>query len=85
MIQTKLIEPGQILLYPDGRMNTESAARYLGLSTKTLAMMRCQGIGPKFIKRGRVFYFIEDLNAWLNEGGRLSSTAQAIGQHAMAA
>ena len=66
-----------ILVYPDGRMNTDSAARYVGLSTKTLAMMRCQGNGPQYIKRGRVFYFKQDLDSWLNEGGRISSTAQS--------
>ena len=66
----------KIALLPDGRMNTQNAARYLGLSAKTLAMMRCQGTGPQFIKRGRVFYFKEDLDSWLNEGGRVSSTAE---------
>ncbi len=66
----------KIALLPDGRANTQNAARYLGLSEKTLAMMRCQGTGPKFIKRGRVFYYKEDLDSWLNEGGRVSSTAQ---------
>ena len=33
----------EILILPDGRMDTRSAAGYLGLSEKTLAMMRCQG------------------------------------------
>ncbi len=66
----------KIALLPDGRMTTQNAARYLGLSAKTLAMMRCQGTGPQFIKRGRVFYFKEDLDSWLNEGGRVSSTAE---------
>ncbi len=66
----------KIALLPDGRMNTQNAARYLGLSAKTLAMMRCHGTGPQFIKRGRVFYFKEDLDSWLNEGGRVSSTAE---------
>ena len=85
MIQVKLIETSPILVYPDGRMTTEGAALYTGLSAKTLAMMRCQGMGPKFIKRGRVFYFKEDIDAWLNEGGRLSSTSQHSTKHAMAA
>ena len=63
--------------FSDGRMTVEAAARYLGKSPKTLAIMRCTGKGPRFIKRGRVFYFIEDLDAWLNAGGRFTSTAQA--------
>lgn len=66
-----------ITLYPDGRMNTRNASIYMGLSEKTLAMMRCSGTGPKFIKRGRVFYFRDDVDAWLNAAGRLTSTAQA--------
>ncbi len=58
-----------VTILPDGRMTRVDAARYLGLSTKTLAMYAVRGIGPKFIKRGRVFYFQEDLDRWLI-GGR---------------
>lgn len=67
----------EVTMYPDGRFDTCNASAYVGLSEKTLAMMRCNGTGPKFVKRGRVFYFREDLDAWLNEGGRFTSTAQA--------
>ena len=66
----------EVAIFPDGRMDTANAALYLGLSPKTLAMMRCQGTGPKFIKRGRIFYFKEDLDAWLMEQGKLTSTAK---------
>ncbi|MDT3708293.1 MAG: hypothetical protein ROZ09_15855 [Thiobacillus sp.] len=66
-----------ITLYPDGRMDTRNASLYTGLSEKTLAMMRCNGTGPKFIKRGRVFYFQDDVDTWLNAQGRHTSTAQA--------
>jgi hypothetical protein len=69
-----LITP-QIAVFPDGRMDTRNASLYLGLSSKTLAMWRCQGIGPKFIKRGRIFYFKEDMDAWI-QAGRCTSTAQ---------
>ncbi|TDI77144.1 MAG: hypothetical protein E2O81_05350 [Betaproteobacteria bacterium] len=58
-------------------MDTKNSSTYIGLSEKTLAMMRCNGNGPKFIKRGRIFYFKDDLDIWLNEGGRFTSTAQA--------
>lgn len=85
MDHSDLASPTGILVYPDGRMNTDSAARYVGLSTKTLAMMRCQGNGPQYIKRGRVFYFKQDLDIWLNEGGRLSSTVQTAIKLPMAA
>jgi len=68
--------PVQIL--PDGRMDTRNAAAYLGLAVKTLAMYRWDGTGPKFVKRGRVFYFRADLDAWLRTGGRVgSATRQA--------
>ena len=66
-----------ILVLPDGRLDTTNAAAYLGLSTKTLAMMRCQGTGPRFIKRGRIFYYRDDLDAWVAEAQRVTSTAQA--------
>jgi hypothetical protein len=66
-----------ILVFPDGRLDTKNAAAYLGLSEKTLAMMRCQGTGPCFIKRGRVFYYQEDLDAWVAQAKRVTSTAQA--------
>lgn len=61
----------------DGRMSASEAAHYLNLSVKTLAMMRSNGKGPKFIKPGRVYYYMEDLEQWINRDGRHSSTAQA--------
>ncbi|MGB8864845.1 MAG: helix-turn-helix domain-containing protein [Candidatus Sulfotelmatobacter sp.] len=57
-----------VTILPDGRMNRANAARYLGLSTKTLAMYAVRGVGPKFIKRGRVFYFRDDLDRWMKGG-----------------
>ncbi|MFM7255003.1 MAG: helix-turn-helix transcriptional regulator [Betaproteobacteria bacterium] len=65
-----------VAVLPDGRMDTKNAARYAGLAVKTLAMMRCEGTGPRFVKRGRVFYFRADIDAWINAHGRLTSTAQ---------
>lgn len=31
-----------------------------------------------FIKRGRIFYYQEDLDKWLNAKGRFTATAQAF-------
>ncbi len=62
--------------YPDGRLDTANAAIYLGLSQKTLAMMRSSGKSPPFIKRGRIFYYRSDLDEWLNANGKAVSTAQ---------
>ena len=71
------IKPIEVVTYPDGRMDTCNTSKYTGLSDKTLAMMRCNGNGPKFIKRGRVFYYQSDVDAWMNANGRMTSTAQA--------
>lgn len=71
------IERVKVTVFPDGRLDTENAARFIGLSPKTLAMMRTAGSGPKFIKRGRIFYYLDDLEAWLTEQPRVRSTSQA--------
>lgn len=68
----------EVRLYPDGRMDSLNTARYIGCSEKTLANMRSQGIGPAFVKRGRVFYYKDDVDAWLR-AGRVISSAQAHG------
>lgn len=73
---TQVVETSSVLILPDGRMDTRNAARYLGLSEKTLAMMRSAGKGPLFVKRGRVFYFQRDLDGWI-QAGMATSTAQA--------
>lgn len=73
-----IFDPAQpaVRIFPDGRLDTENAATYLGLNEKTLANYRSKGIGPKFVKRGRIFYFKADLDEWL-AAGRAQSTAQA--------
>lgn len=70
------IESIHITMFPDGRLDAKNAALYLGFKDKTLAIMRGNGSGPKFIKKGRVFYYKEDLDNWLNQAGRFSSTTQ---------
>jgi hypothetical protein len=72
-----VVEQLKVVVFPDGRLDTENASIFLGLSSKTLAMMRSAGTGPKFVKRGRVFYFLEDLQTWLSERPRVRTTAQA--------
>lgn len=63
----------EIIVLPDGRMDRQNAARYLGLASRTLAQWASRGTGPKFIKRGRVWYRREDLDAWINDGQGLNS------------
>src|SRR5260370_18660066 len=67
--------PENIGMLADGRMDTKTAAIYVGLSVQTLAIKRSNGTGPKFVKRGRVFYYREDLDEWLRSM-RVSSTAE---------
>jgi hypothetical protein len=73
------IQPIDVMILPDGRMDRKNAARYLGLSVKTLAMHVSRGTGPKFIKRGRVFYFREDLDNWLKNDTPEKGTHKAPG------
>ncbi len=72
----------KIKIFPDGRLDVPNAASYLGLKEKTLAMMRCQGNGPEFIKRGKIFYYKDDLDTWLIANGKLTSTSQYTIQQA---
>ena len=57
----------EVIVLPDGRMDTRNAAIYAGLAEKTMAMMRCDGKGPEYIKMGKVFYFREKLDEWVRE------------------
>ena len=66
----------EVFYYPDNRLDVKNTSRYLGLSVKTLAMLRSAGKGPRFIKRGRIFYYKQDLDEWLR-AGQATSTAQA--------
>ena len=66
----------EVVVYPDGRMDTHNASKYAGLAEKTMAMKRCDGTGPRYVKRGRVFYFRVDIDDWMNANGRITSTAQ---------
>lgn len=67
-----------LFIYPDGRLDTDNAAKYLGVAKKTMAQWRSDGgKGPPYIKRSRVFYFKDDLDSWLLEQGKFTSTTQA--------
>ena len=64
-------------IFPDGRLDVRNTASYLGFKEKTLAMMRCKGTGPKYIKRGKVFYYQTDLDEWMLGNGKFTSTSQS--------
>jgi len=63
----------EVVILPDGRMDRRNAGLYLGNAPKTLAQWAVQGVGPRFIKRGRVWYYKTDLDAWLKDGAANSA------------
>lgn len=69
----------EVLVLPDGRMDRHNAAIYLGSAEKTLAQWVSKGVGPKYVKRGRVWYFKEDVDAWLSEGKIKRKSLELVG------
>jgi predicted DNA-binding transcriptional regulator AlpA len=57
-------------------LRTPATAEYVGLSDSTLEKFRLTGDGPKFVRIGvrAVGYRIEDLDAWLAERVRRSTS-----------
>ena len=55
-----------LILSPDDRcLKTSDVAEYLGLSAKTLKTYRADGLGPAFVKIGRmVRYRLSDVKKW---------------------
>ncbi len=65
-IDTAEIEPVRVRVLPNGNMDSNNAAKYVGRAPKTLAMWRMQGIDPEWTKNGgRVFYNKEALDAFM--------------------
>ncbi|MGJ5182051.1 helix-turn-helix transcriptional regulator [Bradyrhizobium oligotrophicum] len=55
-------------------LRTPEAARYLGLSGRTLEKHRSYGTGPTYRKLGgRVVYALDDLKAWADRGTKTST------------
>ena len=54
----------------------------LGVSSRTLANWRTQGIGPAFVRvgavRSRTLYRIDDLNTWLDNNRVETSGSKAV-------
>lgn len=60
---------------PPRYLRTPEAARFLGLSGRTLEKHRTYGTGPVYRKLGgRIVYALEDLQAWADRGTRLSTS-----------
>ena len=60
---------------PPRYLRTPEAARFLGLSGRTLEKHRTFGTGPVYRKLGgRIVYALEDLQTWANRGLRQSTS-----------
>lgn len=65
---------------PPRYLRTPEAARFLGLSGRTLEKHRTYGTGPRYSKLGgRVVYRLEDLQAWADRGAKASTSDPGIG------
>lgn len=59
-------------------LRTEAAAKVLDLSPQTLAIMRVEGGGPRYVKLGRsVRYDPADLAAWIEDNKRANTAENA--------
>jgi predicted DNA-binding transcriptional regulator AlpA len=64
---------------PPRYLRTPEAARFLGLSGRTLEKHRTYGTGPRYSKiGGRVVYGIEELQAWVNRGAKTSTSDDSL-------
>ena len=65
---------------PPRYLRTPEAARFLGLSDRTLEKHRTYGTGPAYRKLGgRVVYSLEDLQAWADRGTKTSTSDPGVG------
>jgi predicted DNA-binding transcriptional regulator AlpA len=66
---------------PSRFLRTPEAARFLGLSGRTLEKHRTFGTGPRYRKiGGRVIYAPSDLQAWADLGTQTSTTDENAGR-----
>ncbi|MFO1116561.1 MAG: helix-turn-helix domain-containing protein [Beijerinckiaceae bacterium] len=65
---------------PPRYLRTPEAARFLGLSGRTLEKHRTYGTGPAYRKLGgRVVYALDDLQAWAGRGAKQSTSDPGAG------
>jgi predicted DNA-binding transcriptional regulator AlpA len=59
-------------------LTVKEAATYLRLSASTLNRLRVSGDGPRYAKlAGKIFYDETDLNAWIDDNKRGSTSERA--------
>lgn len=60
---------------PPRYLRTPEAARFVGLSIRTLEKHRIYGTGARYSKLGgRVVYRVEDLQEWVNAAAKASTS-----------
>ena len=60
---------------PQRYLRTPEAARFVGLSIRTLEKHRIYGTGPQYSKLGgRVVYRVQELQAWVESGTKASTS-----------
>lgn len=60
---------------PPRYLRTPEAARFVGLSIRTLEKHRIYGTGPRYSKLGgRVVYRVEDLQEWVDAAAKASTS-----------
>ena len=65
---------------PPRLLRTQEAARFLGISIRTLEKHRTYGTGPTYRKiGGRVLYTVKDLESWSEIGSRKSTRETTAG------
>jgi hypothetical protein len=67
--------PDPLAGLPPRFLRTPEAARFLGLSGRTLEKHRTYGTGPAYRKLGgRVVYSVDDLQSWASQGAKSSTS-----------
>jgi predicted DNA-binding transcriptional regulator AlpA len=71
--------PANFADLPPRYLRTPEAARFVGLSIRTLEKHRIYGTGPRYSKLGgRVVYRVEDLQTWVESGAKASTSDSGI-------
>jgi predicted DNA-binding transcriptional regulator AlpA len=72
--------PNSLAGFPPRYLRTPEAARFVGLSIRTLEKHRTYGTGPRYSKLGgRIVYRLEHLQAWVELGAKTSTSDPGVG------